>query len=317
MAKTTVHAETSGRVLIVRLDNPPRNFMTTAMVRELNALTRDLEGDSSVGSVVITGALDGIFITHFDVGEISAGSRRVGATMSSSQAGGTLRTLGLIDRVPRARFALERTPAAGVLALRDIHELFLRMNRLDKVFIAAINGLALGGGCELALACDIRIMASGDHRIGLPEMTLGIIPGAGGTQRLSRTLGPTRALEIMLEGRALTPEEASEVGLVHRTTSPEALFDEALATAERLARRSQVAVAALKRAVYEGASRPLRDGLHIERAGFLAAASTSAARRAMDAYAEEVEKSLSDEVPWQTDSVLRRWQEGTAVDMVG
>ena len=168
-----------------------------------------------------------------------------------------------------------------MVALRDIHELFLRMNRLDKVFIAAINGLALGGGCELALACDVRIMARGDHRIGLPEITLGIIPGAGGTQRLTRLLGAGRALEMMLEARVLTPQEAEAVGLVHRTTEPERLLGEALSTAERLARRSPASVAALKRAVYEGASRPLEEGLHIERAGFMASASTEAARKAM------------------------------------
>jgi enoyl-CoA hydratase len=313
--KQTVDTEKRGRVLIVRLDNPPRNFMTTAMVRELDDLVRELEQDPSVGSVVITGALEDVFITHFDVAEISRGSEGIGLTMSSAQAGGSLRALGAVERIPGARSMLVRSPAAGVVMLRQIHELFLRMNRLDKVFIAAINGLALGGGCELALACDVRIMAKGEHRIGLPEITLGIIPGAGGTQRLSRTLGPAPALEMMLEGRALTPKEAREVGLVHRTVEPAALLDEALATAERLARRSPVAVAALKRAVYEGASRPLGEGLHIERAGFLAAASTPAARRAMQAYAEEVER-LGDVAPWQAETAMERWQQGEAVDLV-
>jgi enoyl-CoA hydratase len=317
MADKTVLAERRGRVLIVKLENPPRNFMTSAMVRELDELTRDLENDPSLGSVVITGALEGIFITHFDVAEINEGSSRVGATLSSSQAGGSLRAVGAIERLPRARAALERTPVAGLVALRAIHELFLRMNRLDKVFVAAINGLALGGGCELALACDVRIMARGDYMIGLPELTLGIIPGAGGTQRLSRAIGSGRALEMMLEARTLTPEQANEVGLVHRTTTPEALLDEALTTAERLARRSPAAVAALKRAVYEGSSRPLADGLHIEQAGFLAAASTPAARRALKVYAEEAEKRLGEGAPWQIETALKRWQDGTAVDMVG
>jgi enoyl-CoA hydratase/carnithine racemase len=210
---------------------------------------------------------------------------------------------------------LERSPAAGVVALRRIHDLFLRMNRLDKTIIAAINGLALGGGCELALACDVRIMAKGDGRIGLPEITLGIIPGAGGTQRLARVLGPGRALEMMLEGRALSPKEAHEAGLVHRVVDRASLLHEAIETAERLARRSPAAVAGLKRAVYDGASRPLVDGLHIERSQFLATASTEAAKRAMQSYAEEVER-LGDVAPWQVEGAMERWQDGTAVDMV-
>jgi enoyl-CoA hydratase len=310
----TVHTQRSGRVLVVRLDNPPRNYMTTAMVGELDDLTRGLEGDDSIGAVVITGAPPDVFIAHFDVAEILEGTTR-GPTLSSSQAGGGLRAVGAIERIPRARDVLTRTPVAGMVALRDIHELFLRMNHLDKVFIAAINGVALGGGCELALACDLRLMARGDGLIGLPEMTLGLIPGAGGTQRLSRTLGPGRALEMMLEGRALSAKEAEKVGLVHRTTSPEELMDDALATAERLARRSPVAVAALKRAVYEGTSRPLADGLHIERAGFLAAASAGGAKRAMEEYAREAEERLAEGAPWQVRSALERWQQGTAVDM--
>jgi enoyl-CoA hydratase/carnithine racemase len=301
--------------MIVRLDNPPRNFMTTRMVRELDGVMRGLEDDRSIGSVVITGALDGVFITHFDVGEIAQASEGIGLTISPGQAGGSLRALGAVGRVPGARGLLERSPAAGIVALREIHELFLRMNRLDKAIIAAINGLALGGGCELSLACDVRIMAKGDHRIGLPEITLGIIPGAGGTQRLARVIGPGRALEMMLEGRALTPKEASEVGLVHRIVDAPSLMDEAIETAERLARRSPAAVAGLKCAVYDGASRPLVEGLHIERSQFLATASTSAAKRAMQSYADEVER-LGDVAPWQVEGAMERWQDGTAVDMV-
>jgi enoyl-CoA hydratase len=315
MAKETVHIERDGRVLLARLDNPPRNFMTSAMVGELEALCRDLEDDRSVGAVVLTGAPPDIFITHFDVEEIRRGTQRVGATVSATQAGGGLRAIGAAQRIPGARGLIERSPVGGMSALLQIHDVFLRMNRLDKVFVAAVNGLALGGGCELALACDIRIMARGDHRIGLPEITLGIIPGAGGTQRLVRALGHTRALEMMLEGRVLTPDEALEAGLVHRTAEPAQLLEEALATAARLARRSPVAVRALKEAVYEGASKPLTEGLHVERAGFMAAASTPAARRALAAYVEEVGR-LPDGAPWQTGDLMARWQDGTAVDMV-
>jgi enoyl-CoA hydratase/carnithine racemase len=315
MAPQTVHADQSGRVLTVRLDNPPRNFMNMRMVGELEQLVHDLEGDRSIGAVVITGAVEGVFITHFDVNEIRRGSERVAASVSSAQAGGTLRAVGAVQRIPGARSIVGRSPVAGLSALLQIHELFLRMNRLDKVFIAAINGLAMGGGCELALACDIRIMAKGDYVIGLPEITLGIIPGAGGTQRLARVLGPAKALEMMLEGRVLSPGEALAMGLIHRVAEPERLLAGATATAERLARRSPKAVAALKRAVYEGSARPLEEGLHIERAGFLSVSSTAAAKRAMRSYSEQVEQ-LGEIAPWQAREAMSEWQDGTAADMV-
>src|SRR5207302_4504425 len=152
MAQQTVHAEQSGRVLTVRLDNPPRNFMNTRMVRELEQLLKDLERDRRIGAIVITGALEDVFITHFDVNEIRRDSERVAATISSAQAGGSLRAVGAVQRIPGARSLVERTPVAGLSALLKIHDVFLRMNRLDKVFVAAINGLTMGGGCELALA---------------------------------------------------------------------------------------------------------------------------------------------------------------------
>jgi enoyl-CoA hydratase/carnithine racemase len=313
MAAQQVHTEQRGRVLTVRLANPPRNFMTGRMVGELAALIDRLEGDRSVGAIVVTGAPDDVFITHYDVAEIAGAAGALSATFSPGQAAGGLRAVGAARRVPGMRNAIARTPAAGVSALLEIHDLFVRMNRLDKVVIAAINGLATGGGCELALACDLRYMADGDGRIGQPEIALGIIPGGGGTQRLTRAVGTPRALELMLEGTLLSPAEALDAGLVHRVIARERLLADAQATAERLARRSPATVGALKHAVYEGGSTSLGAGLHIERAGFLATASTSAARRAMTVYADEVKRSgeaaIADPDRYQS------WLDGTAVDL--
>jgi enoyl-CoA hydratase len=316
MPDNTLQIERQGRVMTVRLVNPPRNFMTGRMVLELEALVAALEDDGSIGAVVLTGGVDGVFITHFDVAEIVAASEAVGPA-PPAVVGGALRAAGAIGRIPGGKDALGRTPAAGLVELRRIHDLFLAMNRSDKVFIAAINGPAMGGGFELALACDVRYMtADPDARVGLPEITVGIIPGAGGTQRLSRLLGAGWALEMMLEGRVLSPSEAEELGLVHRVVTPDSLLEEAHATAQRLARRGPATVAALKRAVYEGASKPMAEGLHIERAAFLSVAARPEAIRAMKAYAEQVEQ-LGDAAPWQTEELMRPWRDGTAVDLVG
>src|SRR4051812_37798924 len=146
MAAQTVKTEQRGRVLTVRLDNPPRNFMNGRMVGELAALVRRLEDDRSVGAVVITGAPEGVFITHYDVREIAGAAGALSATFSPRQAAGGLRAVGAARKVPGLRNAVPRTPAAGVSALLEIHDVFSRMNKLDKVVIAAINGLATGGG---------------------------------------------------------------------------------------------------------------------------------------------------------------------------
>src|SRR5690349_6976245 len=175
--------------------------MTAQMVRELHALIRSLEGDHSVGAVVITGKPDDLYATHYDVGEILASVERAGVAAPPWVVAVVLRIAGLIRRIPVLREVAERTPLAAVFELYRIHDLFLAMNRSDKVFIAAINGPATGGGCELSLACDVRLMANTDIGIGLPEMTVGFNPGAGGTQRLPRLIGTGRALDIMLEGR--------------------------------------------------------------------------------------------------------------------
>jgi enoyl-CoA hydratase len=310
----TFQTERDGRVLVVRIDNPPHNFMTAEMVRELSSLVRSLEGDRSIGAVVITGKPDDLYITHYDVGEILASVERAGIAAPPWMTAIVLRIAGAIRRIPGLRDGAERTPLAAVFELYRIHDLFLAMNRSDKVFVAGINGPATGGGCELSLACDIRYMANTEIAIGLPEMTVDFNPGAGGTQRLPRLIGTGRALDMMLEGRTLSPREALDHGLVQAVLPPEQLKDAAIRTAERLARRSPEAIRALKRAVYEGGSRPLARGLGIERKWFMVSSATEASKRKMAAMARQVESEGS---PWVSSEKLSPWQQGTALDGEG
>ncbi|MGH2984706.1 MAG: enoyl-CoA hydratase/isomerase family protein [Solirubrobacterales bacterium] len=309
----TLATERDGRVLTVLIDHPPHNFMTAGMVRELDRLTRSLRRDRRVGSVVFTGKPLNLFITHYDVGEILASIERVGVAAPPWLTGVMLRLAAPIRRTPGLRALAERSPLRGLFELYRLHDVFLRMNRMDKTFIAAINGPATGGGCELALACDVRYMADTEISIGLPEMTIGFNPGAGGTQRLPRVLGSGRALEMMLEGRTLSPREAAEAGLIHRLVPSERLREEATETARRLARRSPQSIRALKRAVYEGASARLARGLALERKWFMAAAGTDPSKRAMAIYTEEVAKQGPT---WADRETIRSWQEGTAADLI-
>jgi enoyl-CoA hydratase/carnithine racemase len=309
----TFETERAKRVLTVRFDNPPHNFMNRVMVAELDDLLEDIDGDRSIGAVILTGKPDGLFITHYDVEEILAGSEGVGQSISAGVAGASLQTVGQLSRIPGAGEALKRTPAAGMIELRRLHDAFLRMQRMDKVFVAALNGSALGGACELSLACDIRYMVEGARGIGQPEILLGFPPGGGGTQRLTRAIGASRALEMILEGRPLTPSEAHDVGLVHRVVPDERLMDDAMACAQRMARRAPFSVAAAKRAVLEGSGGSLPAGLAKERKWFLAAVSQPAAIRAMRAYVERVR---SDGPPLTDEEGLASWLDGTAVDLV-
>ena len=311
---TLFETERVGRVLVVRIDHPPYNFMTARMVRQLYALVRSLDGDTSVGAVVITGKPDDLYVTHYDVAEILASVERAGVSAPPWLVAVVLRVAGLARRVPALREAAERTPLAAVFELYRIHDLFLEMNRSDKVFIAAINGPATGGGCELSLACDVRLMANIDIAIGLPEMTVDFNPGAGGTQRLPRLIGTGRALDMMLEGRTLSPREALEHGLVQAVVPADQVKEAAIRTGERLARRSPEAIRALKRAVYEGGSRPLARGLGIERKWFMVSSATESSKRKLAAMAREVEIEGS---PWVNAEAMARWQEGTAADLDG
>lgn len=249
-----IQTRREGPALVATLTNPPRNFLNAPMVAELNALAGALESDKDVRVLVLTGGVEGIFITHYDVGELST----------------------LSDRMQGA----EASPPAELHAM---HQALLKLQALPQPVIAAINGTAMGGGCELALACDFRYMAVGGL-IGLPEVRVGILPGAGGTQRMTRLLGAARAMELMLLGNVVDAETAERIGLVHRALAPDRLMPEALALADELAKRPPLSVALIKQCVVQGSEMPLMDALHFEQDAFWQTMRSDDALRLMRQY---------------------------------
>jgi enoyl-CoA hydratase/carnithine racemase len=306
-----VKVEREGRVVVATLDNPPHGLMTRVMVSELDALSREADSDDGIGAVVLTGAHPERFLAHYDVSELLAGARQ-SPMVSAGQARAIGSAVRGLQRVPGVGSALGGTSAAGMVELHAFHAILSRLGQSGAVWIAAINGAAMGGGCELALACDLRMISAGGL-LGQPEILLGFPPGGGGTQRLSRLIGRARALEIMLEGRPVSADEALEIGMVHRVVERNELLDAARATATRLARRSKAAVAGLKRAVLEGGSLPLPAGLRVEQSQLLATLPSQPAVRAMSAYVEQLERS--GEVPAYDQPTLQRLLDGTFIDM--
>ncbi len=287
----TVTVEQRDNVLLATLVNPPHGLMDSSMVVALGELAERADSDRSVGAVVLTGGHEERFVAHYDVGEILAAAKAGPTGLSPSVVRASLRATGVARRIPRAEGMLERSQLAGLVAIEQFHEVMLSIQRCAAVWIAAINGHAQGGGCELALTCDLRFMAEGDWRIGQPEILAGIIPGGGGTQRLTRLLGTSRALRICLEGLPMTAAHALEIGLVDRLVAREELLEVATAEASRLGRRPKPAIGACKRAIYEGASRPLEQGLRVEAAEFISTLSTPEALTAMQASLDALERT--------------------------
>jgi enoyl-CoA hydratase/carnithine racemase len=211
-------------VAYVTLDNPPANSYDLAFMRAFAA----------------------------DVDEAIASDARVVVVRSASEkffsAGADVKRF--LDGDVDANMEMIRTSQAA----------FRRMAAAEQVFIAYIAGHALGGGLEIALACDLRYASEGRYKLGTPEVTLGLLPGNGGTQRLTRLIGASRALELLLTGRTFGPEEAQQWGLVAELCDEDGLRERA----ERLAAGPALAVAAIKRCVHEGGQLPLDDGLVLE-----------------------------------------------------
>ncbi len=222
-------------VAVVTLNNGKVNALSSAVVAAIHRIADDLTADPP-GAVVVTG-----------------GERIFAAGADISEFGGADEAVGITARIHAALDAL-----AGV----------------SRFVIAAVSGYALGGGCELALACDYRI-ASERAVFGQPEILLGTIPGGGGTQRLARQVGPSRAKEICITGRQVTADEALRIGLVDEVVPGEELHDRALALAAECARGAVLSQALAKQAIDQGLSTSLADGLRIEREAFVESSRTN------------------------------------------
>ena len=308
---TQVKVQRDGRVITATMDNPPHGLMTPTMVAELDALSLEAEADDGIGAVVLTGAHPERFLAHYDVGALLAGAEG-SPSLSPGQAraiGGVVRGL---ERVPAVGPALGKSPAAGMVELHAFHATLSRLGASGAVWIAAINGAAMGGGCELSLACDLRLISAGGM-LGQPEILLGFPPGGGGTQRLSRLIGRARALEIILEGRPVEAAEALEIGMVHRVVEPDRAARRRRRNSRAHGPSPQGGGRRVKRAVLEGGSMSLAAGLRLEQSEFMATIASDPARRAMAAYVEHIERT--GEIPAYDEDLRERLLDGTFVDM--
>ena len=256
----TIRIERKERVLIARFSNPPLNTMNSTMVAELSDLLTHVETDQQTRVLVLTGGAPRVFIAYYDVGEI-------GRLTSASPTAG------------------EITPDGKEPELHYMHKALLQIEALSKPVIAAINGQAHGGGLETALACDFRFMTK-DGSVGFPEVTIGIIPGGGGTQRLPRLIGPGKAKELIMLGQSVDGETAERLGIVTRAVDADKLMDETLAFANRLANISAVSLAAVKRVFREGLGLPLEKGLVVEQDAFFKAARSEETRKLLKAFSQ-------------------------------
>ena len=313
----TLQLEQNGRVLTVRYSTPPLNFLTIAGIRDLDRLTSSVDQDASVGAVVFTGGVEGRFLTHADPREFGAFQKLPHPQVSMRTMEFVVPLLNLVLGIPGVVPALERfggVAGKGLGMGYRWRRTVLRMNRSRAVYIAAINGPTLEGGQEIVLACDLRYAAdSAALRMGQLEMLVGVIPGGGGTHRLLRMLGTARAIEHILEGAPLTAAESLALGIVHRVVPDQQLLVQAQATAARLARRSPIAIAAVKRCLYFGSHLSIGRAFDLEFAGFLATGFSRASGRSLQPFLDDLARlgespELADPKPWI---------EGTRVDLVG
>jgi enoyl-CoA hydratase/carnithine racemase len=216
-----------GAVGEIVLDNPPANSYEIEFMKELGDAITAASADGAARVVVVRSASEKFFSAGADV----------------------------------KRF-LDNDVEANMDMIRLAHKALASIALSPKLFVACIAGHALGGGLEIALACDIRYALEGRYRIGTPEVTLGLLPGNGGTQRLPRLIGAGPALELLLTGRQITPDEAERLGLVSRVFAGQDEFD---AQIQKLAALPPLAVKEIKRAVYDGLDGPLDGGLELER----------------------------------------------------
>lgn len=258
MAYANLIVQREENVGIITLNRPPANPINLSLLNELDQVLSEWEKDKTVRAVIITGAGEKGFSAGFD-----------------------LKTAGTPD---------------GEKAMSRGQEVFSRIEKYPKPVIAAINGFALGGGCELAMACHFRIMLNSEHVVmGQPEINVGIIPGWGGTQRLPRLVGKTKALEMLLLATRVQAPEALSIGLVTRISQPGQLMNDARELARTLAKKAPIAVQIILDAVTRGLETTTEEGLKIELAGSQRVSKTKDAMEGAIAFIQKREPVFTGE----------------------
>jgi enoyl-CoA hydratase len=251
MAYESLLIEKEEGVAIVKLNRPPVNSLNVKAYQEIYDAFCELEKDDSVGAVIFTAVGEKIFTAGLDVKEVA------GKSVAEYYAFGKI-SRGCVDKI------------AGI----------------SKPTIAAVFGFVLGGALELALACDLRI-ATGDAKMGCPEVNLGIIPGSGGTQRLPRLVGIGKAKELLFTGDIVSGDEAYRIGLVNKVVAKEVLLDEAKAWAKKLAAKPRVALSVLKSAIDNGINMDLGTALTFENECFVTTYLSEDGREGFQAFIEK------------------------------
>lgn len=252
MAYEHILVDRDGEIAVVTINRPKvLNALRTDVLSELAACFKELECDSGVKVVIITGAGDKAFVAGADIGEM-----------------------------------VSLTPKKAKEFSEFGNSVLLRIDRFPKPVIAALNGYALGGGCEILMSCDI-VIASEKAKIGQPEVKIGIPPGFGGTQRMVRLLGKMKAKELIMTGDMITAEEALRIGLVNKVVPADKLMEEAKAMGRTIASRAQVAVMMAKQLINEGVDVDLETGLALESKGFAVCFATDDQKEGMKAFLEK------------------------------
>jgi len=252
MGYETLIIEREEPVGIIKLNRPPVNPLSVKLYHELYDAVCEFENDDAIGAIIITGNGDKAFAAGLDIKDVMGKS--------------AVETLDFLWTAPRKAFD--------------------KLTGIAKPTIAAVFGLALGGGCEVALCCDLRI-ASEDAVIGLPEIGLGIMPGSGATQRLPRLIGVAKAKEMIYTGDNINAAEAYRIGLVNKVVPKDKLMEEAMAMAKKLASKPKAAFALIKSCIDNGLNMNLASGLTMEMDSFSIAFTSEDGREGINAFVEK------------------------------
>ena len=251
--------EDQGQIIICYLSNPPTHTLTAQGLLEIHDFLDSLVSNKELRILAFTGAGEDVFIRHYEVGELADSAEK-----NISQQEETKK--------------LENNP---IKELHGFHKMLLKIRDLDAIVVAGINGNTAGGGCEFSLGCDLRVMSSGDYFIGLPETSVGILPGGGGTQRLARLIGSSRALDLILHGQLISNVKALEFGIINEILPKESFLKSLKEYCQILANRAPIALREVKRAIHRGMDLPLEEALLIEQEAFNKTMNSKDAAKAM------------------------------------